>query len=532
MNLTLLATVVGMLSRVTRIRWELIAILLFCGFHSLATNFAYGQYYVFLLFLITLTFYWLDRNFFGASGFLSGVAFGLKLYTGPLLFYFAARRKWRSVAGMVTASALLGVVAVALFGWSDIGYYVMHVLPRTREGGSIDPYNPAVPTISTVLRRLFVRDPGLNPNPALNAAWLFFFVRTAVQLGLITITTLGVALKRTANHRRDFAWFVIALVLLSTSTASYTFILLLAPTALLLADASLWTSAYLVASYILLNSNLQPAWLFPKVWLLLLLFAVAGAEYWRRIRPPWVVCAATVVLFLSLVDAQKHMLDYSKEPGRRFPQIAVKTQDLFAGYPTVSQAGLFYQGMGDAERGQGYVLRWKHSGQIEGFAFDGHVLHPVAVPGESSVWFELVAHGTSTIMRFDPITRGTVLAPLPASVKTGISITSPDGKWIAFTKESSTSEHLWIQDLATGHAEELAGGSCNSSSPAWELDSAAVIFASDCGRAFGLPALYRAEIELLAETRIGSTGTAGWAADGKVEAARKRVAHDSAAVLR
>ena len=73
-------------------------------------------------------------------------------------------------------------------------------------------------------------------------------------------------------------------------------------------------------------------------------------------------------------------------------------------------------------------------------------------------------------------------------------VVSPDGKWAAFTRTSATSEQIWIRNLTTGNTEEVAGGSCNNSSPAWELDSSAIVFASDCGRAFGLPALYRAPI--------------------------------------
>lgn len=506
-NLALLASVVVMLARVTGIPWAQIAILLFCGFRSLAANFAYGQYYIFLLFLITLTFYWFDRSYAAASGFLSGIAFGLKLYTGPLLFYFAAKRKWRSVAGMLAASACLGALAIAMFGWGDVRHYLVDVLPRTLEGGSIDPYNPGVPTFSTLLRRLFVREPGLNPNPALDAPWLFFFGRTAAQLGLIALTTLGVALTRNSDHRRDFAWFAIALVLLSTSTASYTFVLLLAPIALLLKDASPWMSVYLVGSYILLNNNLQFIWLFPKLWLLLLLFAAAGAEYWRSIRAPWAVGAAIVVLLLSFADAKRHMLAYEKEPGRRYPQIAVEKGALFAGYPVVTHSGLFYQAMGDVRRGEGYVLRWMHDGRIDSLRFDGQALRPVAAPGGSTVWFELVSHGTSTMMQFDPLTRRAVAAPLTSGVGTVDPVVSPDGRWAAFTRTSAAAEQVWIRDLATGETEELAGGSCNNSSPAWELDSSAIVFASDCGRAFGLPALYRAEISRRARnvsTRPGS----------------------------
>jgi hypothetical protein len=492
-DLALLAAVVRMLARATGIRWEHIAILLFSGFGSLASNFEYGQYYVFLLFLITLTFYWFDRSYTAASGFLSGVAFGLKLYTGPLLFYFAAKKKWKS--GMLAALACLCALAIALFGWGDVRYYFTHVLPRTLEGGSIDPYNPGVPTLSTLLRRLFVREPGLNPNPAIEAPWLFFFGRTAVQLWLIVFTALGVASTKNTDHRRDFAWFVIALVLLSTSTASYTFILLLAPIVLLLKGASLWKSAYLVVSYILLNANLRPVWLFPKVWILLLLFGIAGAEHWRSIRASLAVCAAVAILLLSVADARRHMLDYGQEPGRRYPQIAVEPEALFSGYPAISRDGLFYQGMGDQRKGEaGYLLRWFHDNRIESLGFDGYALHPLAPTADGRIWFELVAHRTSTTMQLDPLTRTAVPVAPPVSSMTENGAVSPDGRWTAYTQETAFSQQIWIESTVTRRKEMLAGGSCNNSSPAWELDSSAIVFASDCGRAFGLPALYRSPI--------------------------------------
>src|ERR1700744_673247 len=211
-NLALLATVFYLLARITGMSFSLIAALAFCGFSSLAANFIYGQYYVFLLFLITLTLYWLHKTWSTAGGFLSGAAFGLKLYTGPLLLYFAAKRNWRAVAGMFLAMVIVSAVAVAMFGWADIQYYASHILPRTLEGGSIDPYNPGVPSISTLLRRLFMPEPALNPNPVFPAPWLFFFTRTAVQLSLITFASLGVWRARNSTQDRDFAWFIILLV--------------------------------------------------------------------------------------------------------------------------------------------------------------------------------------------------------------------------------------------------------------------------------------------------------------------------------
>jgi len=40
----------------------------------------------------------------------------------------------------------------------------------------------------------------------------------------------------------------------------------------------------------------------------------------------------------------------------------------------------------------------------------------------------------------------------------------------------------------------LTGGTCNNWAPAWELNSRSLIFASDCDRGLGMPALYRADI--------------------------------------
>jgi len=95
-------------------------------------------------------------------------------------------------------------------------------------------------------------------------------------------------------------------------------------------------------------------------------------------------------------------------------------------------------------------------------------------------------------MEYDP-QNGTILPAI--SVRTpGNTAVSPDGQWAAFVSDRSGPQHLMLRDAATGKVREVAGGNCNSTAPAWELDSKALIFASDCDRAFGTPALYRAKL--------------------------------------
>jgi WD40-like Beta Propeller Repeat len=167
---------------------------------------------------------------------------------------------------------------------------------------------------------------------------------------------------------------------------------------------------------------------------------------------------------------------------------------MFSSFPAVSKFGLFYQCMGNftGEAEGRYVLCWSHGGRTETVAFPGHVFHPIASSTDGSIWFELVAGSRSTKMRFDPAARAAVPAVLPPDPHAVADAVSPDGRWIAFTRGPAGARELWLRAAATGEAEKIAGGRCDNGEPAWELDSSALIFASDCGRAYGLPALYRA----------------------------------------
>jgi hypothetical protein len=493
-NAVLLLIVIGILSRLTGVRWEYLTILLLCGYRSLTTNFVYGQYYIFLLFLLTLTLYTFARHRDGVSGFVCGATFGMKLYSGPILIYFAAKRAWASVLGMLAGAACVGGIAVWLFGWHEIAFYLTHVLPRTLEGNSADPYNVLTATPNMLLHRLFLREQQLNPYPAFDAPWLFFFLRTVAHLAPMVLVALGVAFRADAERGRDLAWVLITLVLVSASTANHTHILLLAPMAVLLQAASAPKALYLFASYSMLNLDFHTA-LRLKVWILLLLFLVVGYEYLRAIEIRWAGAALAAVALIAATDAQLRMKDYAAEPTGRLQQIARETGSLFSGYPVVTRCGLFYQSMFASGAGrEGYVLRRLHDRRLEIFDFGGSALRPVAAPDGCGVEFERVAQGRSTFLRLDPLTSLTEAVAAPAE-RTGDGVVSPDGRWRVRVRETLTSRQLWLESLGGGEAKLLAGGRCNNDSPAWELDSSAVIFASDCGRAYGLPALYRAPVK-------------------------------------
>jgi hypothetical protein len=336
---------------------------------------------------------------------------------------------------------------------------------------------------------VLMREPELNPYPLWNAPWLFFFLRGLSSFAVIGFLALGIILKPAAD-RRDFACVVIASIFLSPNSASYMFILILLPLVLLLEDSGRGQSIFLVGCYVLLTLPAHPAWFFPKLWILLAMLVSAGSPYWRSSDLRWVLAAGTSFVLAAAAVANREMPGYRSEPALRFQPVAVERGEVFSSFPAISRAGLFYQAIGRDR----YVLHWLHDNRIEELLFDGHALHPVARTGDEVIEFELVAHGVSTLMDFDPVSRTSKPAAASVVTRTDDSTLSPDGKWIAFTAPAAGANQVWLHNALTGGDLPLTSGHCNSASPAWELDSQALVFASDCGRGFGLPALYRARI--------------------------------------
>jgi len=68
---------------------------------------------------------------------------------------------------------------------------------------------------------------------------------------------------------------------------------------------------------------------------------------------------------------------------------------------------------------------------------------------------------------------------------------SPDGRWLAFSQRDLSNWQLWIRDLRTHEERRLTDSDCNSVAPAWYPDSKTLVYATDCGRGYGLTALCR-----------------------------------------
>jgi hypothetical protein len=489
LNLLFLFATIWLLARMVDWPVAWVGLLAILVYSPIGWNFYLGQYYVFLLFLLTLAVYCLERRRTTMGGFLCGATFGLKVYGAPFLFYCAAKRDWKAVGGFVLAVAVAVGTAIALFGWTDVRYFGAHILSRALDSGTIDPYNSGNGTLATLFRHLLIFDPDLNPYPLWRAPYLAFFLQALATLSVLLVALLAFVRQPSKGVAYDFAWFTVAVLLVSTNTAAYTFVLLFLPLVVWFRNASLAHRILLVGAFATLNLPITTS-IFPKLWLLAFLFCVFGREYFRGLGNRRILATVAVSGLVAGISASSHYHRYQLEPLQHYERVGVGGNSIFETSPTITRDGLFYQAIG----GESYVLRWLHSNEAENLTFPGEPFHPVAMSPDGPVYFELVANRRSTFFQFDSRNRSTTPISLSENIRAPDSMVSPDGRWVATESSRSGLHQILLENLATGAQRLLTPSHCDSRSPAWELDSKALIFASDCGKGIGLSVLYRAEI--------------------------------------
>jgi hypothetical protein len=558
LNVAFLGASLFFISRMTRFSVAELWILALPGYYTLRSNFELGQYYVFLLALLTAALYSLQRKRDLAGGALLGTVMALKIYGAPFLLLLVVRRRWRAVLGLIMAFSLLLVCAIGVFGWSDISFFGTQVLPRALSGETINPYHPSNGTAATLLRRIFLAEAELNPHPWIDSPWTLCFLLTLFTLSITLFPAIAAARDKGAPSKRTLAWWLLGMLLASPNTASYTFVLLVLPVALLMDELPIRQWIWIVLPYFLMTLPLRPAWswAFPRLWLLLALFLIAGYPELRSIPASRAVLALVVIALVGAVKATVQRDDH-------FSRAVTEPGAIYSGAPATSPAGLVYESIGQSK----YVLR--KSGQT--FSFDGEAFHPAIPDSGAPVYFELVAGGHSQIMRFDertghseavpidapdprepatshdgktlaaisqgalyvfdgPATRrlafpardpsfipgdhgivfvadGEVSAIRAADLNSGHVTTlledrhdlaapsvSPDGKRLLFAARRGADWQVWVKDLYTRQETRLTDGSCNSFTPIWN-GPREVVFASDCRRGLGLPGLFRTALQ-------------------------------------
>jgi len=242
---------------------------------------------------------------------LAGACFGLfvpiKYFPIVFLLYFLWRRQWRVVLGGGACAAAVVLVSIAVLGWPVHQQYFTSILGShlTAHLSMQNPFSASFQSFDTLFRRLFVFDAAWNPHPWLALPALQGIAVAATKLGILAVALASlVALARYDSEDSvapSIGLLGILVLLLAPATATYHFILLWLPTALLLdwllrAGARMH-AAVLLGLYSLIGfcpyGHTLPfegrggltLLAFPRLFLLLAMFITCVHFVWRRAEP-------------------------------------------------------------------------------------------------------------------------------------------------------------------------------------------------------------------------------------------------------
>jgi hypothetical protein len=452
-NLGLLLIAMGLLQSLTGLTWRRIGIVVLLSY-PLTINFAYGQYYVLLLLLLTLACWCYVRERRFLSGVFVGLAAGLKVFPVLYLLYFARKRDWKAFAGGIAGGAGAAMVSVLAFGWQMNRTYLLQVLPSTLRGEALDPYNLKAASLSSLLHHLLIYEAQLNPHPLVNRPWMFAVLLPLLQMGLLLAPALLLVRwneDRPEQVKLEWAAIVLASLAMSTSPGDYLFTLLILPVCLMLQalvqERSYVWAGGLVVFYAIAGhwSGLavgREGWLallrVPRLYALILLCVFGYALLWRRRergdgerldRVIWAGGLAALIA-VSIASNLRHQRGVYESYAWRVP---VAEPLLMTAGPVVQGDEIHFVALG--RNGYQHALLDKAGGVQLSVPSPDDILGVAA--SASGLWDERSGHESTLI---------------PASGAESIAqaetpVASPDGRWLGYLREDHGRGRVWVRDL-------------------------------------------------------------------------------------
>ena len=457
-NVALLFATLYLLRALTQLPWRRIALVAALSF-PLTVNFAFGQFYVLLLFLLALSFWLYLHQRRLLAGVVIGLAAGLKIFPILYLLYFLRKRDLRAFIGGVAGSLFAAIVSILAFGWELHRTYLFQVLPATLRGEALSPYNLQLASFGSLLNSLFVYEPQLNPHPAINAPWLFAVLHPLLQMAIVAPALLLAVPSETRPRQLRLEWaaIILASLTISTSPASYLYTLLILPVCLILSSFHrekpyLWTAAllllYAAAGYLHGTSNGREGWLalfgVPRLYALILLcvFTYAllirqqqreGAALDRRIwsldRRTWAL-VLSILLAFNIASGLRHQQGLYADYQWRIP---APRQIFMAADPAVQDTALSFIAL----LHDGYHSAVDHDGAVQ-LSASSHDDHLSLTAAKDELWIEQTGQ-ESTVISTLPERSSIHQAESPAA--------SSDGNQLAFLREDHGRARIWLRDL-------------------------------------------------------------------------------------
>ena len=457
LNVGVLLGALWLLRDLTQLTWRRLALVAALSF-PLRTNLLNGQYYILLLFLLTLacSLYLRQRRF--VAGVLVGIAAGMKIFPVIFLLYFLRKRDLKAFAGGVAGGAVSAVASVLAFGWEANRIYLLQVLPATLRGEANAPYALKLASLPVLLHRLLVYEPQLNPHPAVHAAWLLAVLHPVLQMAVIAPALLLAAPKESGKRQVTLEWsaLLLASIAVSTSPGGYLFTLLIFPACMVLGMVqgrksylpfAMVLVLYFAAGYLSGANHSGDGWSallgVPRLYTLLLCCVLLYAfqmrqsqtETSKRERLAW-AAALGVVVVLSIASNLRHQRGIYEDYRWR---IGGADNVYMASDPAVEEDAVVFVGM--TRDGYRFAV---HKGGVTQAEEDGGSDVLAVATAQGHRWMEQVAHESTLVLRADG---GAAVANGGAIAQAEHPVASFDGRWLTYLREDHGRARVWLRAL-------------------------------------------------------------------------------------
>ena len=212
--------------------------------YSMINNFAFGQFYLVLLLLILLSVYSAEKGYASTAGFLLGFAAVIKIIPVVIIIWFLISGKRKAAIFSVFSALLFLLIECIIFGTEISSQYWLSILPGHLNSNLIlqSPYAFSFQSWNSLLMNLFVYNSQFNPEPLYNSIFLFTFLKFIIYSVIAVLVILNLRLMKntvtetTADER--FQILLIGSLLLLPASATYHFVLLAIPAAIIIKSAS------------------------------------------------------------------------------------------------------------------------------------------------------------------------------------------------------------------------------------------------------------------------------------------------------
>jgi hypothetical protein len=510
-NLVFLLVTAGLLTRISHLNWRQVGLLMFLAFVPLRSNFMLGQMHVLILLLFTLALWLYLRGCPFASGMVLAVAASLKLYPALFLLVFLLKRQGRAAIGLAVGILSTAALSVYLFGRTACEVYVREILPAALRAETVDPYHVSWGSLTTLLRRLLIAEPELNPAPLSHLPWLYALLQPAIHVVIFVVFLLAIGTYEGDQRRikRDWAMYIFLLLFVSSQPAGYHFVVLILVAVLvideMMSEQRRRLARLCLALYALVCLATYPLHAAaPTGWHTLLFFprlgcmAICAASLlvWvlspARRRPTERLGAAQqTLLALSMLilivagfySSNKYL---SAEFGNYRTRVATSPGSLFEANPVLTSDGILFTAMTKG----GYTIRQAQAGTFRDLPRShGDWFHPSLAQHSNWFWVEQATENGSRIVQVE----NTAATPTRPGVEIEDAmepVVSRDGEWLAFLRAVKGQNSLWVQGIGSKSAASSSQTARQIAGPEYDvrdvdfLPAHRLIFSSGNGKLY------------------------------------------------